>query len=116
MMENSSNYENAQSQISNYNAIFMNTDINNENHSNRSNGYNNKEIINNNAFSKKNDKEKITNSGRENKRYMQENNDRDIKETGQLKNGDSSHRQFEPIFEKDNNKTSYCSTCTCFIF
>ena len=110
-MENSgSNYENAQSQISNNDDIIINN--NKEKDSIKSNGFNiNQNINNNNYFNNK-----IEDSGNENNKYNQENNDLNENNNLEIKKNGANQTQFEPIFEKDNNKVTYCSKCSCFIF
>ena len=110
-MENSgSNYENAQSQISNNDDIIINN--NKEKDSIKSNGFNiNQNINNNNYFNNK-----IEDSGNENNKYYQENKDLNENNNLEIKKNGANQTQFEPIFEKDSKKVAYCSKCSCIIF
>ena len=106
-MENSgSNYENAQSQISNNDDIIINN--NKEKDSIKSNGFNiNQNIKDNNYFNKK-----IEDSGNENNKYNQENNNLNENNNLEIKKNGANQTQFET----DNNKVTYCSKCSCIIF
>ena len=111
-MENGdSNYENAHSQISNNDEYLINNNYNNnEKNSNKSNGYNDYQNMKNNYNNE------ITNLRKENNIYLKNENEINNKNDLDLKDNGLNQKQIEPIFETDNNKETYCSKCSCFIF
>ena len=113
MLENNnSNYENAESKLSNSGENIIINSIKNSNNVDE----NNDQLNINYNYNKDYYFNKITNSGNENNRYSQENNNINNKEEQDLKSNNSRRKQTGPIFETENKKLGYCSVCSCFIY